>query len=46
MYKGKVGLWIDNMVDGKNIEENIKKVVFDVKINLINWIFGLNGDVM
>jgi putative aldouronate transport system substrate-binding protein len=44
MYKGKAGLWIDNMVDGKNIEENVKKVAPDAKINLINRISGPNGN--
>ncbi|WP_018884560.1 extracellular solute-binding protein [Paenibacillus massiliensis] len=44
MYKGKAGLWIDNMIDGKNIEENIKKVVPEAKIDLINRIAGPNGD--
>lgn len=44
MYKGKAGLWIDNMIDGKNIEDNIKKVVPDAKIDLINRIAGPNGD--
>lgn len=44
MYKGKAGLWIDNMVDGKNIEDNIKKVTPEAKIQLINRIAGPNGD--
>ncbi|MEO2258635.1 extracellular solute-binding protein [Paenibacillus amylolyticus] len=44
MYKGKAGLWIDNMVDGKNIEDNIKKVSPDAEINLINRISGPKGE--
>lgn len=44
MHKGQAGLWIDNMLDGKNIEDNIKKVVPDAKINLLNRISGPQGD--
>ncbi|MGF7031049.1 putative aldouronate transport system substrate-binding protein [Paenibacillus mucilaginosus] len=44
MYKGQAGLWIDNMLDGKNIEENIKKVHPDAKINLVNRISGPKGE--
>ncbi|WP_168119875.1 extracellular solute-binding protein [Paenibacillus sp. HB172176] len=44
MYKGKAGLWIDNMLDGKNIENNIKKVDPDAEINLLNRIAGPMGD--
>ncbi|KQN97719.1 extracellular solute-binding protein [Paenibacillus sp. Leaf72] len=44
MYKGHAGLWIDNMLDGKNIEDNIKKVVPNAKINLLNRIEGSLGD--
>lgn len=44
MNKGQAGLWIDNMLDGKNIEENIKKVDPEAKINLINRISGPMGE--
>ncbi|OZB91260.1 extracellular solute-binding protein [Paenibacillus sp. XY044] len=44
MYKGNAGLWIDNMLDGKNIEDNIKKVDPNAKINLINRIAGPQGE--
>lgn len=44
MYKGQAGLWIDNMLDGKVIEDNVKKVDPDAKINLLNRISGPLGD--
>jgi putative aldouronate transport system substrate-binding protein len=44
MYKGKAGVWIDNMLDGKGIEDNIKKVEPSAKINLLNRIAGPKGD--
>ncbi|WP_248927222.1 extracellular solute-binding protein [Paenibacillus hamazuiensis] len=44
MYKGQAGLWIDNMLDGKGIEDNIKKVVPSAQINLINRISGPKGE--
>ncbi|MGO4374427.1 sugar ABC transporter permease, partial [Paenibacillus sp. MCAF20] len=44
MNKGQAGLWIDNMLDGKNIEDNIKKVDPNAKINLLNRIAGPSGD--
>lgn len=44
MNKGQAGLWIDNMLDGKNIEDNIKKIVPDGKINLLNRIAGPAGE--
>ncbi|MBD2867126.1 extracellular solute-binding protein [Paenibacillus arenilitoris] len=44
MYKGQAGLWIDNMLDGKGIEDNIKKVDPNAEINLINRIAGPKGD--
>lgn len=44
MYKGQAGLWIDNMLDGKGIEDNIKKIDPNAKINLINRISGPKGD--
>ncbi|WP_159887782.1 extracellular solute-binding protein [Paenibacillus puerhi] len=44
MNKAQAGLWIDNMLDGKNIEDNIKKIVPDAKINLLNRIAGPKGD--
>ncbi|MBB3108103.1 putative aldouronate transport system substrate-binding protein [Paenibacillus phyllosphaerae] len=44
MQKGQAGLWIDNMLDAKNIEENTKKVVPDAKIGLINRISGPLGE--
>jgi putative aldouronate transport system substrate-binding protein len=42
--KGKAGLWIDNMLDGKNIEDNIKKVDPNAQINLLNRISGPMGE--
>lgn len=44
MNKGQAGLWIDNMLDGKVIEENMKKVDPNAKINLINRISGPKGE--
>ncbi|GAA4860216.1 extracellular solute-binding protein [Paenibacillus vulneris] len=44
MNKGQAGLWIDNMLDGQNIENNIKKVDPNAKINLINRISGPKGE--
>jgi putative aldouronate transport system substrate-binding protein len=44
MYKGQAGLWIDNMLDGKGIEDNIKKVDPNAKINLLNRISGPKGE--
>ncbi|MFC0211965.1 extracellular solute-binding protein [Paenibacillus chartarius] len=44
MYKGQAGLWIDNMLDAKNIEDNVKKVVPTAKIDLINRISGPKGE--
>ncbi|MDD9267252.1 extracellular solute-binding protein [Paenibacillus sp. GCM10023248] len=44
MNKGQAGLWIDNMLDGKAIEDNVKKVDPNAKINLINRISGPNGE--
>lgn len=44
MYKGQAGLWIDNMLDGKNIEINVQKAVPEAKIDLINRISGPKGD--
>jgi len=44
MYKGQAGLWIDNMLDGKGLEDNIKKVDPNAKINLINRISGPLGE--
>jgi putative aldouronate transport system substrate-binding protein len=44
MYKGQAGLWIDNMLDGKGIEDNIKKVVPGAEIDLINRIAGPEGE--
>jgi putative aldouronate transport system substrate-binding protein len=44
MNKGQAGLWIDNMLDGKNIEDNIKKVDPNAKIDLLNRIAGPLGD--
>lgn len=44
MYKGKAGLWIDNMLDGKNMEDNLKKVDPNAKIGLINRISGPKGE--
>ncbi len=44
MHKGQAGLWIDNMLDGKNIEDNIKKINPDARINLLNRIAGPSGD--
>ncbi|MFX3634539.1 MAG: extracellular solute-binding protein [Candidatus Pristimantibacillus sp.] len=44
MNKGQAGIWIDNMMDGKVIEDNLKKIDPNAKINLINRISGPNGD--
>ncbi|MEI7024724.1 extracellular solute-binding protein [Paenibacillus sp. y28] len=44
MYKGQAGLWIDNMLDSKNIEDNIKKVDPNAKIQLLNRISGPKGE--
>ncbi|CAN7254261.1 extracellular solute-binding protein [Paenibacillus sp. LjRoot153] len=44
MNKGQAGLWIDNMLDGKNIEDSIKKIDPNGKINLINRISGPKGE--
>lgn len=44
MNKGQAGLWIDNMLDGKAIEDNLKKVDPNAKIILINRIAGPTGD--
>jgi putative aldouronate transport system substrate-binding protein len=44
MYKGQAGVWIDNMLDGKGIEDNIKKIVPDARINLVNRVAGPLGD--
>lgn len=44
MNKGQAGLWIDNMLDGKNIEENIKKIDPNAKISLLNRISGPKGE--
>ncbi|RTE10343.1 extracellular solute-binding protein [Paenibacillus whitsoniae] len=44
MNKGQAGLWIDNMLDGKNIEDNIKKVVPTAKLTLLNRISGPKGE--
>jgi putative aldouronate transport system substrate-binding protein len=44
MNKGQAGIWIDNMLDGKAIEENIKKIDPNAKINLLNRISGPKGE--
>ncbi|MDQ0059053.1 extracellular solute-binding protein [Paenibacillus harenae] len=44
MNKGQAGLWIDNMLDGKAIEDNLKKVDPNAKMNLVNRISGPKGD--
>lgn len=44
MHKGQAGLWIDNMLDGKNIEDNIIKAVPDARIDLLNRISGPKGE--
>lgn len=44
MNKGQAGLWIDNMLDGKSIEDNIKKIDPKAKLNLINRISGPKGE--
>ncbi|MDQ1912670.1 extracellular solute-binding protein [Paenibacillus sp. GD4] len=44
MNKGQAGLWIDNMLDGKGIEDNLKKVDPNAKINLLNRISGPKGE--
>lgn len=44
MNKGQAGLWIDNMLDGKGIEDNIKKIMPDASINLLNRIAGPKGE--
>lgn len=44
MSKGQAGLWIDNMLDGKGIEDNIKKVDPNAKITLVNRIAGAKGE--
>ncbi|MGG1514563.1 extracellular solute-binding protein [Paenibacillus oryzisoli] len=44
MSKGQAGLWIDNMFDGKGIEDNIKKIDPNAKITLVNRISGPKGE--
>lgn len=42
--KGTAGVWIDNMVDGKGIQDNIQKITAEAKITLVNRIAGPAGD--
>lgn len=42
--KGQAGVWIDNMFDGKGIDDNIKKIEPKAQINLINRISGPKGE--